>query len=83
MELLTNSGWSSVSNIESVLLQVRMAISSLDPKPARLEKGPVRDYDTVEAIEAYRRACAAHGVGYQRLHTDIIANMEITVGSTS
>ena len=36
MELLTNSGWSPVSSIESVLLQVRMAMSSLDPKPARL-----------------------------------------------
>ncbi|KAF7508175.1 hypothetical protein GJ744_009472 [Endocarpon pusillum] len=36
MELLTNSGWSPVSSVESVLLQVRMAMSSLDPKPARL-----------------------------------------------
>jgi ubiquitin-conjugating enzyme E2 Q len=36
MELLTNSGWSPVSSVESVLLQVRMAISSLEPKPARL-----------------------------------------------
>ena len=64
MELLTNTGWSSVNNIESVLLQVRMAISSLDPKPARLEKGPVKEYNTFEAIEAYRRACVAHGVRY-------------------
>jgi ubiquitin-conjugating enzyme E2 Q len=36
MELLTNSGWSPVSSVESVLLQVRMAMSNLDPKPARL-----------------------------------------------
>lgn len=36
MELLTNSGWSPVSSVESVLLQVRMAMSSLEPKPARL-----------------------------------------------
>ncbi len=61
MELLTNSGWSAVSSIESVLLQVRLAISSTDPKPARLEPGPVRDYGVGEAVEAYVRACKAHG----------------------
>ena len=64
MELLTNSGWSAVSNIESVLLQVRLAISSTDPKPARLEAGPVRDYQVGEAVEAFIRACHAHGVSY-------------------
>ncbi len=64
LELLTNSGWSAVSNIESVLLQVRLAISSSDPKPARLEPGPVRDYNVGEAIEAYIRACQAHGVSF-------------------
>ncbi|KAF2800670.1 hypothetical protein K505DRAFT_228315 [Melanomma pulvis-pyrius CBS 109.77] len=60
MELLTNSGWSAVSSIESVLLQVRVAISSLDPKPARLAtNGPI-DYGVGEAVEAYIRACAVH-----------------------
>lgn len=63
MELLTNSGWSAVSNMESVLLQVRLALSSTDPKPARLEQGPVRHYGVGEAIEAYVRACNTHGVG--------------------
>lgn len=62
MELLTNSGWSAVSNIESVLLQVRLAISSTDPKPARLESGVVRDYQVGEAVEAFVRACRTHGV---------------------
>lgn len=64
MELLTNSGWSSVSTIESVLLQVRMAIMNTEPKPARLEntnKAHQRDYSTGEAIEAFIRACRAHG----------------------
>ncbi|KAI4240000.1 MAG: hypothetical protein LQ352_007743, partial [Teloschistes flavicans] len=61
MELLTNSGWSAVSNMESVLLQVRLALSSTDPKPARLEPGPVRDYGVGEAIAAYVRACRTHG----------------------
>lgn len=36
MELLTDSGWSPANSLESVLLQVRMAICSLEPKPARL-----------------------------------------------
>jgi ubiquitin-conjugating enzyme E2 Q len=64
MELLTNSGWSSVSTIESVLLQVRMAIMNTEPKPARLEhcsKAHQRDYGTAEAIDAFIRACRAHG----------------------
>ncbi|KAI4106028.1 MAG: hypothetical protein L6R37_002391 [Teloschistes peruensis] len=61
MELLTNSGWSAVSNMESVLLQVRLALSSTEPKPARLEPGLVRDYGVREAIQAYIRACHAHG----------------------
>ena len=62
MELLTNSGWSAVNNIESVLLQVRLAISSTEPRPARLEPGMVRDYGVGEAVEAFVRACQAHGV---------------------
>lgn len=62
MQLLTNSGWSAVSNIESVLLQVRLAISSTDPKPARLDPCNQRDYGVGEAIEAFVRACHTHGV---------------------
>lgn len=62
MELLTNSGWSAVNNIESVLLQVRLAISSTEPRPARLEPGAARDYGVGEAVEAFIRACNHHGV---------------------
>jgi ubiquitin-conjugating enzyme E2 Q len=64
MELLTNSGWSAVSSIESVLLQVRLALMSTDPKPARLQhrgKSNQRDYGTQEAMDAFIRACRAHG----------------------
>ena len=64
MELLTNNGWSAVSSIESVLLQVRIAIMNFEPKPARLEsksKVQQRDYGTAEAMDAYIRACRAHG----------------------
>jgi ubiquitin-conjugating enzyme E2 Q len=61
MELLTNSGWSAVSSIESVLLQVRMAISSTDPRPAQLDSYHGGDYGIGEAIDAYLRACQVHG----------------------
>jgi ubiquitin-conjugating enzyme E2 Q len=61
MQLLTNDGWSAVSSIESVLLQVRVAISSTEPKPARLAPGGPTDYGVGEAVEAYMRACAVHG----------------------
>src|SRR5206468_3647065 len=37
MELLTNSGWSPVMSMESILLQVRLAMCSWEPKPARLQ----------------------------------------------
>jgi ubiquitin-conjugating enzyme E2 Q len=61
MQLLTNDGWTAVSSIEGVLLQVRMAMSSLEPKPARLENGGRMDYGVGEAVEAYIRACNMHG----------------------
>ncbi|RDW64904.1 hypothetical protein BP6252_10555 [Coleophoma cylindrospora] len=66
MELLTNTGWSAVNSLESVLLQVRLALMNLEPKPARLNclgKKQARndDYNTGEAIQAYLRACHAHG----------------------
>jgi ubiquitin-conjugating enzyme E2 Q len=63
MELLTNTGWSSVMSIESVLMQVRMAIAS-EPF-ARLEaKGKTAatsKYGAAEAADGYLRACASHG----------------------
>lgn len=61
MELLTNTGWSSVSSMESVLMQIRMAIAS-EPF-ARLDMhGSARgDYGTGEAAEGYIRACQTHG----------------------
>lgn len=60
MELLTNSGWSAVTSIESLLLQVRIAISTED-HPARLVHGRQLDYSIGEAVAAYTRACMAHG----------------------
>ena len=65
MELLTSSGWSPANSLESVLLQVRMALCSLEPRPARLDRrvtknGPRLDYGIAEAIDAYVRAAKAH-----------------------
>lgn len=61
MELLTNSGWSAVTSIESLLLQVRLAISTKE-HPARLAPhGRNYDYSVGEAVAAYTRACRAHG----------------------
>lgn len=67
MELLTNSGWLPTSSIESILLQTRLAISSTDPRPARLvnvssaSRNHNQDYPVGEAVHAYIRACNQHG----------------------
>ncbi|TRX89124.1 hypothetical protein FHL15_009937 [Xylaria flabelliformis] len=63
MELLTNTGWSPVSSMESVLLQVRLAMCNQEPKPARLEmaRSAVSQYSIQEAIDAYIRAASVHG----------------------
>jgi ubiquitin-conjugating enzyme E2 Q len=64
MELLTNNGWLLSTSIENVLLQVRMAMSSTDPRPARLQGSGSyggQAYGVGEAIDAYKRACQQHG----------------------
>lgn len=82
MELLTNSGWSAVSNIESVLLQVRLAMSSTDPKPARLESGMIKDYQVGEAVEAFVRACHTHGVSTLCFKEVFLADSRLVGGAT-
>lgn len=59
MELLTNTGWSSISSMESVLMQVRLAIAS-EPF-ARLDRKSRGDYGSGEAADGFTRACRAHG----------------------
>ncbi|RAO64851.1 uncharacterized protein BHQ10_000863 [Talaromyces amestolkiae] len=70
MELLTGSGWLPTFSIENVLLSIRLALCSVDPKPARLANSASRfgsssarggDYSVQEAVAAYTRACRAHG----------------------
>lgn len=68
MELLTGSGWLPTFSIENVLLSIRLALCSVDPKPARLaasgrfgSSARSGDYSVQEAVDAYTRACRAHG----------------------
>ncbi|KAI5302233.1 Sorting nexin, cytoplasm-to-vacuole targeting pathway/endosomal sorting [Ascosphaera pollenicola] len=67
MELLTSTGWSAASAMESVLLQIKLALSSLEPRPARLEpnqsvaRGTIKSYDARTAYAAYLRVCGQHG----------------------
>ncbi|RVD82757.1 uncharacterized protein DFL_007172 [Arthrobotrys flagrans] len=63
LEMLTGTGWDSKTTIESVLLNVRLAMMSTDPKPAKLEAGGggARSYGVAEAVSAYLRACRTHG----------------------
>lgn len=67
MEVLTNSGWTAALSIDSILLQVRLALSD-EERPARLSKGQTggfgrsaKQYGMGEAMAAYRRACLNHG----------------------
>lgn len=61
MELLTSTGWSPACSIEHVLIMVRLALVSEDPKPAQIEGVGGGDYDIGSAIAAYRRAATVHG----------------------
>ncbi|KAG8837202.1 hypothetical protein FRC18_009828 [Serendipita sp. 400] len=63
MDLLVQDGWLPSYNIAAVLLQIRMAISSTEPRPARLAGGDdwKRAYGVHEALEGFNRAAATHG----------------------
>ena len=61
MDLLTPTAWNPVYTISAVLLQIRMAMSNLDPRPARLDAQWQQPYSMPEAIEGFKRAAAAHG----------------------
>ncbi|GAA5950707.1 hypothetical protein JCM21900_000486 [Sporobolomyces salmonicolor] len=62
MDLLTTDGWSSVYTIDAILLQIRMAMSSLEPKPGRLDPHHWNTpYAMDEAVAGFKRAAATHG----------------------
>jgi len=60
MELLTNSGWNSTNDIESILIQIRAEMLS---GGARLDAGMNQSYEYTEseAWDAFNRAAVTHG----------------------
>ncbi|KAJ7626463.1 hypothetical protein B0H17DRAFT_1024399 [Mycena rosella] len=77
MDLLTSDGWlpsyrcapvasprpasDLCSSISAVLMQIRLAISNLDPRPARLAQNWNTPYAVGEALVGFKRAAATHG----------------------
>ncbi|KAF9266711.1 hypothetical protein L218DRAFT_895759 [Marasmius fiardii PR-910] len=63
MDLLTASGWLPSYSISAILIQIKLAISNPDPRPARLLGGDgwKRPYSVFEALEGYKRAASTHG----------------------
>lgn len=59
MSVLTMDDWSPVYNISQVLVMVHSALSSVDPRPAKIaDRG---SYSEHEAMEAYIRVAGTHG----------------------
>lgn len=61
MDLLTADGWLPSYSIPSILLQIKLAISNLDPRPAKLATNWQQPYTMGEALEGFKRAAATHG----------------------
>ncbi|CAL1702918.1 unnamed protein product [Somion occarium] len=61
MDLLTADGWLPSYSIPAIILQIKLAISNLDPRPARLASQWNQPYSMHEAIEGFKRAAATHG----------------------
>jgi ubiquitin-conjugating enzyme E2 Q len=62
MDLLTADGWLSTYSIPAVLLNIRMAMSNLEPRPARLDGAQWNvPYSMEEAVVGFKRAAATHG----------------------
>lgn len=58
MDLLTNSGWSPVNSIESILIQIRTEMSV---GGGRLDMGNMNEYTVEEAKAAFVRVAGQHG----------------------
>lgn len=62
MDLLTSNGWLLSYSIPAVLLQIRMAMSNLEPRPARLDPSSWNAaYSMDEAVAGFKRAAQTHG----------------------
>jgi ubiquitin-conjugating enzyme E2 Q len=59
MSMLTMDDWSPVYSISQVLVMVHSALSSVDPKPAKISDRGC--YNEREALEAYLRVAETHG----------------------
>ncbi|KAF8968508.1 hypothetical protein BDZ97DRAFT_1798782 [Flammula alnicola] len=60
MDLLTSDGWLPSYSISAVLMQIRLALSNLEPKPARLSTDWNRPYGVDESLAGYKRAAMTH-----------------------
>ncbi|CAA7264437.1 unnamed protein product [Cyclocybe aegerita] len=60
MDLLTSDGWLPSYSISAVLMQIRLAISNLEPRPARLASNWNISYGIEESLVGYKRAAATH-----------------------
>ena len=54
-------GWLPSYSIGAILLQIKLAISNLDPRPARLSPQWDVPYGVHEALEGFKRAANTHG----------------------
>ncbi|TCD64374.1 hypothetical protein EIP91_004205 [Steccherinum ochraceum] len=61
MDLLTADGWLPSYSIPAVLLQIKLAISNLDPRPGRLSSDWDKPYTIQESVVGFQRAAAFHG----------------------
>ncbi|KAJ7213658.1 hypothetical protein B0H12DRAFT_1061615 [Mycena haematopus] len=61
MDLLTSDGWLPSYSISAVLMQIKLAISNLDPRPARLASNWNMPYSVGESLVGFKRAAATHG----------------------
>mmetsp|Transcript_4348 Transcript_4348/g.6092 ORF Transcript_4348/g.6092 Transcript_4348/m.6092 type:complete len:339 (+) Transcript_4348:66-1082(+) len=74
MELLTNSGWNSTNDIESILIQIR---AELLAGGARLDANMSTnfEYSEHEAWEAFYRAAGTHGWDVKGLSKDMFPKL--------
>ncbi|KAF9047184.1 hypothetical protein BDZ89DRAFT_1089351 [Hymenopellis radicata] len=61
MDLLTSDGWLPSYSMPAIIMQIKLAISNLEPRPARLAKDWNRDYSVQEALAGFKRAAQTHG----------------------
>ena len=50
-----------LSSMPAIVMQIKLAISNLEPRPARLAPDWNRDYQVGEALQGYKRAAQTHG----------------------